>query len=48
MSNEELTRKIELIRGKMITIGMKKGLTSPDTISLSKILDQLINLKMST
>ncbi|MCM3763427.1 aspartyl-phosphate phosphatase Spo0E family protein [Neobacillus niacini] len=27
---------------------MKKGLTSPDTISLSKILDQLINLKMST
>ncbi|WP_082692846.1 aspartyl-phosphate phosphatase Spo0E family protein [Bacillus sp. FJAT-29814] len=48
MCNEELTKRIELLRRKMITVGMKKGLTSPDTISLSKTLDQLINIKMST
>jgi hypothetical protein len=48
VSNEELTKKIELIRGKMISTGMNEGFTSPATISLSQILDQLINLKMST
>jgi hypothetical protein len=48
VSNEELTHKIELVRGKMIAVGMNEGLTSPDTISLSQLLDQLLNLKMNT
>jgi hypothetical protein len=47
VSNDELIKKIELIRGKMIHTGMTEGLTSQSTISLSQILDQLINLKMN-
>ncbi|WP_284037476.1 aspartyl-phosphate phosphatase Spo0E family protein [Neobacillus sp. 114] len=48
MSNDELTKKIELIRGKMIHTGMTEGLTSAATINLSQMLDKLLNLKMNT
>jgi Spo0E like sporulation regulatory protein len=48
VNNDELTKKIELIRGKMISTGMTEGFTSPGTVSLSQMLDQLLNLKMST
>ncbi|MFS0776089.1 aspartyl-phosphate phosphatase Spo0E family protein [Neobacillus sp. 3P2-tot-E-2] len=41
-------RKIENIRNKMISVGMSEGLTSPNTIKLSEILDKLINLKLSS
>ncbi|MDQ1003950.1 hypothetical protein QFZ28_004350 [Neobacillus niacini] len=46
MSNEDLMRKIEIIRNKMISVGMAEGFTSPNTIQLSQTLDKLINLKM--
>jgi Spo0E like sporulation regulatory protein len=48
VGNDELTKKIELIRGKMISTGMTEGFTSAATITLSQMLDQLINLKMNT
>jgi hypothetical protein len=35
---------IELLRDKMISVGMSKGLTSPETIQLSEMLDILLNL----
>lgn len=47
MSNEDLIKKIEIIRNKMITVGMSEGFTSADTIKLSETLDKLIYLKLS-
>ncbi|MEH7416056.1 aspartyl-phosphate phosphatase Spo0E family protein [Neobacillus drentensis] len=48
MSTEDVFKKIELIRRKMIEVGMEKGFTSPDTIKLSEILDKLITKIMNT
>ncbi|WP_462410703.1 aspartyl-phosphate phosphatase Spo0E family protein [Neobacillus sp. Marseille-QA0830] len=47
MSAEELINRIETVRNKMINTGMSKGFTSPETIKLSHLLDELIFLKMS-
>ncbi|MDQ0975892.1 hypothetical protein QFZ31_005770 [Neobacillus niacini] len=46
MSNADLMKKIEIIRNKMISVGMAEGFTSPNTIRLSETLDKLINLKL--
>jgi hypothetical protein len=48
VSNEDLMKKIELIRNKMILVGMSEGFTSADTIKLSEALDKLIYLKLSS
>lgn len=48
MSNENLMKKIEIIRNKMISSGMAEGFTSPKTIRLSETLDKLIYLKLSS
>jgi hypothetical protein len=48
VSIEDLTNRIELIRNKMISVGMDEGLTSPNTIKLSEKLDELINIKLSS
>jgi hypothetical protein len=45
MTNDELIKQIENLRGEMISVGMSKGLTSSETIKLSKKLDNLLNLK---
>jgi hypothetical protein len=42
----DLMKKIEILRTKMISVGMSEGLTSPNTIKLSQELDKLINLKL--
>jgi hypothetical protein len=47
VGNENLMKKIEIIRNKMISSGMTEGFTSPKTIRLSETLDKLINLKLS-
>lgn len=47
MNKEDLMKKIELVRNKMISVGMSEGFTSPNTIKLSETLDKLINLKLS-
>jgi hypothetical protein len=48
VSNEDLMKKIEFIRNKMITVGMSQGFASPDTIKLSETLDKLIYLKLNS
>ncbi|HWL23294.1 MAG TPA: aspartyl-phosphate phosphatase Spo0E family protein [Ureibacillus sp.] len=40
---EELQLKIEVLRSDMIATAQLKGLTHPDTIKLSKELDDLLN-----
>lgn len=40
---EELLKKLEQTREKMIYSGLKNGLQSPKTIQLSKRLDRLMN-----
>ncbi|MCM2535291.1 aspartyl-phosphate phosphatase Spo0E family protein [Neobacillus pocheonensis] len=44
MNNEDLIKKIETVRKKMISVGMSNGFTSPETIKLSQTLDNLFNL----
>jgi hypothetical protein len=46
MNNEDLINRIEMLREKMISVGMTKGFTSPETIKLSKSLDKFLNLRM--
>lgn len=46
MHIEDLNVKIEELREKMIFIGMSKGLSSPDTLRISKDLDRLLNKQM--
>lgn len=46
MNNLALSKKIEQLREKMITVGMSKGFTSPETVKLSENLDKLINQRM--
>jgi len=41
-SKQELTTKIEYLRKQMIEIGLKTGLTSPDTVQISQELDRLL------
>jgi hypothetical protein len=48
VSNEDLIKKIEIIRNKMISVGMIEGFTSPDTIKISETLDKLIYLKLNS
>ncbi|ADU28679.1 aspartyl-phosphate phosphatase Spo0E family protein [Evansella cellulosilytica] len=38
-----LINDIEVARSKLICAGMKKGLTHPETINCSKLLDELLN-----
>ncbi|PKR84978.1 aspartyl-phosphate phosphatase Spo0E family protein [Heyndrickxia camelliae] len=38
----ELTNQIDLLRNKMIEIGIKEGLRSPETLHKSQELDKLI------
>jgi hypothetical protein len=47
VSNENLMKKIEILRNRMISVGMSEGFTSPNTLRLSETLDKLINLKLS-
>jgi hypothetical protein len=46
MPNTDLLKQIELVRKKMVSVGMSKGFTSADTIKLSKMLDSLLNSEM--
>lgn len=46
MNNEDLFVQIENLRVKMITVGLSKGFTSVETVSLSERLDNLINVQM--
>jgi hypothetical protein len=41
-----LESKIERTRDQMVTTGMDKGLSHPDTIELSQKLDRLLNEQM--
>jgi hypothetical protein len=41
--NDNLLEHIEELREKMISVGMTHGLTSEETLKLSKKLDDLIN-----
>lgn len=43
MNNLDLNIKIEQVRQTMISLGMSKGFTSPETIQLSERLDKLLN-----
>jgi hypothetical protein len=45
MVNDDIYKRIEKLREKMISIGMAKGLTSEETITLSQELDNLLNLR---
>ncbi|MDR6999806.1 MULTISPECIES: aspartyl-phosphate phosphatase Spo0E family protein [Bacillaceae] len=45
MTNDDLIYQIETVRNTMITVGMTKGLTSSETVLLSKKLDRLLNLQ---
>jgi hypothetical protein len=46
--NNDLQVHIEETRKQLISVGMTKGLTSEETIKLSKKLDHLINRQMKT
>lgn len=46
MKNVDLIIKIETLRKKMISVGLSKGFTSPETIKLSETLDKLLNIQM--
>ncbi|MER2030234.1 MAG: aspartyl-phosphate phosphatase Spo0E family protein [Solibacillus sp.] len=39
----EIKKKIQKLRFHLISVGMKKGLTHPDTIQVSQNLDKLLN-----
>jgi stage 0 sporulation regulatory protein len=39
----DLERNIETVRNEMVSIGMSKGLSHPETIELSQQLDTLLN-----
>lgn len=41
-----LTGRIESLRQKMISLGLSKGLSSPEVVAISEELDKLIYLKM--
>jgi hypothetical protein len=43
MNKEDLIIKIEMLREKMILVGMSKGFTSSETVNLSENLDKLLN-----
>lgn len=40
---DKVLNEIVVLRKKMITTGIQKGLTHPETIKFSKELDRLIN-----
>lgn len=42
----KLTGRIEELRKKMISLGMEKGLCSPEVVAISQELDKLIHKKM--
>jgi hypothetical protein len=41
-----LSLEIEILREKMIIVGLSKGLNSPETLKISEALDKLINSAM--
>ncbi|MCQ6281956.1 aspartyl-phosphate phosphatase Spo0E family protein [Bacillus sp. EB600] len=45
LDDNDLNELIEKLRKKMISVGMSKGLTSQETINLSRKLDNLLNLQ---
>jgi hypothetical protein len=47
MTNKDLFMQIENLRIRMITVGLSKGFTSVETVSLSQRLDKLINMQMN-
>lgn len=42
-----LTGRIEELRQKMVVLGLKKGLSSPEVVAISEELDKLIYRKMA-
>ncbi len=44
---DDINRKIEYLRRKLISIGITKGYTSEDTVKISQELDALLNLQGS-
>ena len=42
---DDINRKIEYLRRKLISIGIIKGYTSEDTVKISQELDALLNLQ---
>jgi hypothetical protein len=43
MTNEDLMEQIESLRKMMVSVGISKGFTATETVSLSKKLDDLLN-----
>ncbi|WP_084783115.1 aspartyl-phosphate phosphatase Spo0E family protein [Bacillus dakarensis] len=41
--NNEIDKRINIIRRKMINSGLKNGFSHPDTVKLSQELDRIIN-----
>jgi hypothetical protein len=46
VANDDLIKQIEILRQKMILVGMSKGFTNLETIKISQELDALLNLQM--
>jgi hypothetical protein len=45
VDTEDLIIKIETLREKMVSVGLSKGFSSPETIRLSENLDKLLNIQ---
>ena len=43
--NNDLIKRIEKLRKRMILVGMTKGFTAKETINLSQELDNLLNMR---
>ena len=39
----ELSQKVEMVRAKLVKLGMEKGFQDPGVLKLSQALDKLIN-----
>lgn len=48
MHFQDLSITIELLRTEMISVGIEKGLTAPETVQLSQKLDILLNIQQKT
>ncbi|MCM3569228.1 aspartyl-phosphate phosphatase Spo0E family protein [Neobacillus mesonae] len=47
MISTNILKNIATVRKNMISAGMSKGFTSPETIKLSQTLDKLMNQQMN-
>lgn len=43
MTTQQLIKRIELLRKRMINVATVKGLTSPESLQISQELDHLLN-----